>query len=225
MIPGMENSILPPSDKPTASVAERTIERTLSEPYSAARQEVARLLDAARETMRETGSVDPRVSEIVRRAGSSNQAFYRHFRSKDELLLALLDQGLRELVEQLETRMAEASAAANKVERWIAGIVRQATDPEAARSARPFVANRARLAEQFPDEERRCVALLVEPLERAIKEGAASGEFDLADPGRDAEAIYHLAMGWMQSRMFNDEPGDSDDLGRLTAFAMRGLGA
>ena len=221
----MENSILPPSDKPTVSVAERAVERRLSESYSAARQEVTRLLDAARQTMRETGSVDPRVSEIVGRAGSSNQAFYRHFRSKDELLLALLDEGLRELVEQLETRMAEVSAAGSKVERWVAGIVRQATNPEAARGARPFVANRARLAERFPDEERRCVRLLVEPLERAIKEGVASGEFNLADPGHDAEAIYHLAMGWMQSRMFTDEPGDSGDLGRLTAFAMRGLGA
>lgn len=227
MILGMQNNILPSSGKspPEGSVAERTVARGLSERYTAARAEVAGLMAAARNIMRESASVDPRVSEIISRAGSSNQAFYRHFRSKDELLLALLDEGLRDLVEHLEARMALARSARGKVERWIAGIVRQATDSEAAQATRPFVANRARLAERFPDEERRSVSLLVEPLVNAIREGVVIGEFDSSDPDHDAEAIYHLAMGWMQSRMFTNEEAGNPELGRLTAFALRGLGA
>ncbi len=223
----MENIILYASSKtpPAAgSVAERTVARGLSGRLMAAREEVARLLEAAREAMRETGSVDPRVSDIVGRAGSSNQAFYRHFRSKDELLLALLDDGLRDLLEHMEARMTEAATARDKVERWIGAIVRQATDRQAARAARPFVANRARLAERFPDEERRCAGLLVEPLERAIREGVTAGEFASEDPPHDAEAIYHLAMGWMQSRMFAEQAAADGDVARLAAFAMRGLG-
>jgi len=227
MILGMQNSILPDPDKPPleSSVVDRTVARGLSERYAAARQEVAGLMTAAREIMVKSGSVDPRVSEIIGRAGSSNQAFYRHFRSKDELLLAVIDEGLLELVEHLEARMSAARSARAKVERWVAGIARQATDSDAAQATRPFVANRARLAERFPDEERRAVNLLVAPLERAITEGADTGEFDSADPAHDAEAIYHLAMGWMQSRMFMDTGAGDSDLGRLTAFAMRGLGA
>ena len=55
--------------------------------------------------MRRTGDLDPRVTDIVREAGLSNQAFYRHFRSKDELLVAVLADGQRRLVETLRQHM------------------------------------------------------------------------------------------------------------------------
>ena len=40
--------------------------------------------------MRREGNIDPQVRAIVQEAGLSNQAFYRHFASKDALLLAVL---------------------------------------------------------------------------------------------------------------------------------------
>ena len=78
------NSILPVQN---AVPAERAM-RTLTPRYETYTAEVRRLLDAGFEVMRRTGNVNPRVSEIVRDAGLSNQAFYRHFASKDELLVA-----------------------------------------------------------------------------------------------------------------------------------------
>src|SRR5947208_11392984 len=72
--------------------------RSLGDRYDAYLDEGTRQVTAGFEVMRRAGSIDPRVSEIVKEAGLSNQAFYRHFRSKDELLLALRDDGLRQLV-------------------------------------------------------------------------------------------------------------------------------
>ena len=48
--------------------------------------------------MRREGSIDPQVRAIVQEAGLSNQAFYRHFSSKDASLLAVLADGQRQLV-------------------------------------------------------------------------------------------------------------------------------
>jgi len=59
--------------------------------------EVQRLLDAGLVAMRRHGTVrSPSVAEIVAEAGLSNDAFYRVFASKDELVLAVLDAGAGE---------------------------------------------------------------------------------------------------------------------------------
>jgi AcrR family transcriptional regulator len=101
----MRNAVLTPAgnDDP---VAARAAARTLAGRHAAYADEVRRLIDAGSAVMRRTGSIDPKVGDIVREAGLSNQAFYRHFRSKDELLLAILDDGLERLVGYLEHRMA-----------------------------------------------------------------------------------------------------------------------
>ena len=77
-----------------ASAVSQAAERSLRGKREAAEQEVARLVEAALSLIRGTGQLEPRVSEIVRAAGLHNQAFYRHFESKHELLVAVLDHGI-----------------------------------------------------------------------------------------------------------------------------------
>jgi hypothetical protein len=57
----------------------------------------------------------------------------------------------------------------------------------------------------------------------AIGEARAAGELPHADPERDAESLYHLAMGWMQARLLESEPPEQNDAERLVEFAMHGL--
>ncbi len=85
-------------------VEERLADATLAERRGQYAAEVRRLIDAAFAVMRTTGDIDPQVRDIVKAAGLSNQAFYRHFASKDALLLAVLADGQRQLVEYLRAR-------------------------------------------------------------------------------------------------------------------------
>ena len=174
--------------------------RALADRYEAYTDEVHRLLDAAFSVMRRTGSVSPRVSEIVREAGLSNQAFYRHFSSKDELLVAVLDDGLQQLVDYLAHVMAKADTPLGRVRRWVEGILAQAVDAQAASSTRPFVVNSLRLRDQFPDE--------VQPT---------------ADPARDTEAVYELAMGRMHAFLIQGERPARRDVEHTVDFAIGGL--
>src|ERR1700742_4782646 len=52
----------------------------------------ARFIKTAVEILRETGRTDFTVQEVVARSKTSLRAFYQHFSSKDELLLALFDR-------------------------------------------------------------------------------------------------------------------------------------
>ncbi len=117
--------------------------------------------------------------------------------------------------------MERAGDPEARVRAWLEGMLEQALDPEAAAATRPFALSRARLAELFPGEveaaERRLTALLCEALREAGD--ALPG----ADPERDAETLYDLAMGWVQRRLAQPDRARREDAEALTTFALHGI--
>ena len=205
------------------SAAERAVERALGGRREAYAGEVRRLLDATFALIERQGELEPRVGDIVREAGLSNQAFYRHFPSKQALLVAVLDEGVRILASYLGHRMQAAASPGEQVSEWLRGLLEQALSAAGARATRPFALARIRLAEAHPEEvaesERQLTALVREALRAAV----ASGELPFADPERDAETLYHLAMGWLEARLVGEEPAERRDAERLVEFARHGL--
>jgi hypothetical protein len=104
-----------------------------------------------------------------------------------------------------------------RVRRWIEGILAQAVDAQAASSTRPFVVNSLRLRDQFRDEVQRSDERLKAPLRAAL------AEVPTADPARDTEAIYQLAMGRMHSFVLQGERPARRDVEHIVEFAIRGL--
>ena len=109
------------------------------------------------------GTIEPSVREILEQAGLSTKAFYRHFRSKDELLLVTLEEGSRVLVEYLEHRMSTVPDPLDKVGAWINGVVRQAVNPSAARRTLPWTLGASRLATVFPEQFDKNQARIIAP--------------------------------------------------------------
>jgi len=216
------------NDVPTRSrpegLATRAVERALEARRATYEDEVQRLLTASFSLIQQSGDLEPPVGAIVKAAGLSNQAFYRHFRSKDELLLATLDEGVGRLADYLGHRMESAEDPVARVRAWIGGVLEQALQDTAAEATRPFAGARARLAQRFPAEveasERRLTALLAD----ALRDAAAAGVLR-SDPEHDAETIYTLAMGWVQRRLAHPEPASRAEAEHVIAFALRGLGA
>src|ERR1700716_2118535 len=66
----------------------------------------ARFIKTAVEILRETGRTDFTVQEVVARSKTSLRAFYQHFSSKDELLIALLE---RTIAQSAKTWRSETS--------------------------------------------------------------------------------------------------------------------
>ena len=129
----------------------------------------------------------PRVSDIVASAGLSNNAFYRHFRSKDDLVLAILDDGRRTMLGYLEHLMAAEATGDGKVRRWIEGMMAQAVDPDAAVATRAVHVNATRVDGGIGDKGRRAEADL-----RALLEGALR---DAGERRSGARRVRHLSGG------------------------------
>ncbi len=201
------------------------MERALAGQRAAYAAEAERLVRATLDLIRERGELEPPVAAIVRRARLSNQAFYRHFRSKHELLVAVLDQGCALLADYLGQRMARAASAEARVREWIRGMLAQGLDARGAEATRPFALARSQLARHYPEEVARSEARLRALVREALAAARAAGELPHAEPDADAEALYHLAMGWLEARLVEDGPASRARAARLEAFAMSGLRA
>ena len=202
---GTPDSRTPDVRTPDSETPERAIAtRTLQDRADAYEVEIRRLVEATYAVIRRTGDLEPRVGDIVTEASLSNQAFYRHFRSKDELLLTVLEDGQRRLLTTLDTRMARVAPGAPRVRAWVEGVLEQARNPAAAENTRPFALTGLRLADRFPVEWARSRDRLLAPLRAAIADAGG-------DPERDAPAVYHLAMGSMQEALARRvRPTDTD---------------
>ena len=67
------------------------------------------MVDAAVATARRQGPEAVVIRDIARQVGVSHNAAYRHFASRDELLEAVAQVGLRELAERMQARLGEVA--------------------------------------------------------------------------------------------------------------------
>jgi len=221
-LPYAENSG-PARTAAAGTAVDQTVDRSLEGRRAAAQSEVERLVSAGFRVIERTGHLEPKVSDILAEAGLSNQAFYRHFRSKHELLVAVLDEGIRGLGRYLAGRVAEAATPTDAVREWIRGMAAQAQDPSGAQASRPFALARGRLAEAFPAEVARSERQVTASLRDALHAARTDGSMPAVDADPDAEALYHLMMGWVEARLVEARIPSDHEVARLEAFAMAGL--
>jgi AcrR family transcriptional regulator len=194
----------------------RAVARSLARRHASYADEVERIVAATYAVIERTGSLDPTMRDILRQSGISTQAFYRHFRSKDELLLALLDDGRRQLTSYLAHRMTKAATAEGQLRAWIEGVLAQASDETAAAKTRPFLANLDRLAEQYPQDQQESVDLLIGLLEGALAQlGIPAERLRL-----DAVAIYHLAIGTMHQHIRDRTRPGAGEIEHVIQFSL-----
>jgi AcrR family transcriptional regulator len=223
----MQNNAPIRSTQPKAVVDDSAVglavDRSIEKRRATAQSEIESLVSAALNVIRRTGRLEPTVSDILAEAGLSNQAFYRHFRSKHELLVAVLDRGIRGLATYLRGRMAHADSPMDAIREWIRGIAAQAGDPDGAQATRPFVLARGKLAESFPAEVARSATQIKAPLRAALERAVDSGEAPEADPERDSEALYLLMMGFVEARLLEGRIPQRDEVAHLETFILSGL--
>lgn len=179
-----------------------------------------RIVEATYRVIERTGDVDPPVRAILREAGLSTPAFYRHFHSKDELFSVLFADGRRRMAATIERRVARAAHGEQKLRAWVTAVLAQARDPRAAARTRPFMASIDVLVERYADEQRASETLLIDQLA-----GIIDGSADLSSPDAraDATAIYHLtfgSLGWHLRYRSTPRPADVE---RVVHFACRAL--
>lgn len=149
-------------------------------PHPDARQgteeRVSRFTKSALAILGETGRTDFTVLEVAERSKPSLRSFYQHFSSKDELLLALIDQIMSESTQQWreDTDGLESQVA---LRRLIERITAPASSSTQDSINRGLTFYNDHLAESLPSEYARVLAPLHELIQDILKRGIAEGAF------------------------------------------------
>lgn len=202
-----------PPDGP--SLAEQAAHRSTATLVAARAAEAQALLDAGAAVMVRLG-LDRRatVAEIVREAGLSNQAFYRHFAGKDALVAALVDAGRRRLASYVVHRMAAERTPAGQVRAWIRAVLAQGTDPEVANATRAVSFNSMTLLGEADTSARQAQAIVWSVLEAPLAAGGSTA------PAQDAYLIGQVVFGVLVDVLWAAEPADPTELARVEEFCL-----
>jgi AcrR family transcriptional regulator len=168
--------------------------------------EVERIVGAAREALGRAGYENLKVKSVIRSAGVSVGSFYRRFKGKQDLMLALVADEARRNT-RFRSRVTAHGTPAQRVLAWV--------DATAGIGFADGAGARTRWFSSMPADIRRLLNGMIEldgstdtaePLRRAIMDGIASGEFPQAEAKRDAVSIRALCgtAGTDQAGWFGD---------------------
>lgn len=210
-------------DRDAPPLRQAAVERSLTSRYEGAETEVARLLDAAYRLIRQGGTVELSLRDLLTEAGLANRSFYRHFATKDDFMLVLIEDLQGQLTAFLTERMAREATPVGRVRTWVLGVLDQAADTDAAALGRPFLVHGARLRESVPEVYRTTGTAMLDLLTTAIAQAVEAGELHSDDPRADARAVFHLAMSVMQSHVLDRTVPTQAERDAVLGFALRAL--
>ena len=168
-----------------------------------------RLFRSTLRVLRRNGYAGAQVSDILADAGLGTRAFYRHFGSKDELLVALFQDNAARTRAQLEERLRQAGSPTEALVAWIDELLDLAYDQRRASRARLFHSGASQAA--FGDVGERALDDLYAPLREVLAAGQASGDFPAADLEHDAGAIHALVWRFFWSAVRGDPVASKDE--------------
>ncbi len=186
--------------------------------------ERARLHRAGWAVMRRNGYANAGINDILAEAKLGTRAFYRHFASKDDLLLAMFTENAEVTRQRVVERVEQAGSPLDRVRTWIATVLDLGYDPRHGELARIFAS--PTVTAVLEGSGREIVDRLIEPLRDALRDGVAAGEFPDCDPDNDAATIH--AIAW---RLTIDAIHERSSLPRDAAvdhverFALTAIGA
>lgn len=181
----------------------------------------AQLVSAAAEVFATQGVSATSVADIVRAAGVAQGTFYLYFASKDDIILAVVE----DVADQLMAGFAQAVQAPDRspVERLrsVIGGFAEASRDQSFTDVAEFVHRREniglhdRFTEQF-------LPRLLPVIEDLVRDGVAEGSFDVPDP----RAAAWFILGGLRAIELAETPMAEIPaaLTESTRFALRVLG-
>jgi len=188
---------------------QRAQERAATRPLAAAREIVA----AGMDLLHETGGFDFTVKQVSVRAGVALQTVYRHFDTKDRLVLAVLEESVRAGAEAIAKQSAAVSDPLEKVRAVVTGPSRLLSPGVIGQSEAAVVREHLRLQVNFASEIDVITAPYRELLLEVLESASAAGQLHLVNPEADARILQHLVMSYFHQFALKAIPGDAVETG------------
>jgi AcrR family transcriptional regulator len=167
------------------------------------------ILAAARFAL--TESADVSLNAIAKRADVANATLYRHFPTREQLILAVYRQEVRHLVDIADDLLAERDPS-GALEAWVMALAQYAMTKQGLAGALQAATSPA--TELFPD--------VYEPIVGALgRILAAAGDAGVVRSGLRADDVVLLLAGLFQMDPTTDWPEQASRLYQLVLVGLR----
>jgi len=208
-----------------ARVEDRAVERAVRVAKERARDDVQLLIAAGRKLLHRDGAADMTIADVLTEAGLSTRAFYRHFASKSDLLLAIYDNEVDRYTPRLQRRLDAAITARAGLEAWIDELLAAGFEPRRGERTRAMFTWAIPLQQEFPVEFAAVRDALTGPLEAVLEAGRADGSFPNAEPRRHAQFIRALTWQLVEERLSGAALDVAAARDEVLRFCLPALGA
>ena len=168
------------------------------------RDEKQRIMRTAYELIQRDGSKETSVHDVLDAAGLSTRAFYRHFRSRDELVLEMYRVDCERVNATVATAVASASDPVAALAAWIDQNLAVVYDARRLRHAVVLSSAEVSSAEGFTAVKNAGLAEQRASLVALLRDGRERGVFPHAEPETDAVAIQAVVGAHMRARLDRD---------------------
>lgn len=186
--------------------------------------EKAMLMDAALRAIGRDGYSAMTVNAVLEEAGLSTRAFYRHFDSKESLLVAVQEQEMNVVEGLLERAVESAPNPIAAVDAWLEQLISFYYPPWRDVLVPLFFAgdvnsryrDRAHVIEKMRDR-------FCQPLVKVLRKGTRLGVLDSPSPSADAHCI-HAIVDALTSSKDGRFPPRSEAEKQIARFAKPAIG-
>lgn len=170
------------------------------------------ILDAAYALLDEEGLDGLTIRAMLKRTGLARRAFYERFAGKDDLVLAVFEETLKEAAVFLERETADCPDALDQVRVIVYSLV-LGTQPQdggiGIRRISAIVREHMRLAQTRPSELESALRPLLGVIADRISAGIRTGQLRTCDPALQATLIYNLIASTVHIELLMEESGEA----------------
>jgi AcrR family transcriptional regulator len=209
---------------------QRAVSRSLNAARSRAEQRVQRFLDAAFELIDEKGTTEFTIQEVIDQSKQSLRGFYQYFDGKDELLLALFEETVREATEDLQVVVDSTSGPLERLRAFTIRLHEWCDPSEKPRrrgthNRRPIMEFSVQLAVDHPDQVKAAMAGVSLLMVELVNDAATAGAIEVPDTRRAAVLMQQTVMySWFGNRLA-ENPRMRVTAEETWDFCLHGLGA
>jgi AcrR family transcriptional regulator len=183
------------------------VSRSLSAARTRAERRVQRFLEAAFALIDEKGTSEFTIQEVVDRSKQSLRGFYQYFDGKDELLFALLEENVRESLDDMQEAVESEArpldrlrAFTIRLHEWCGPLGMQRK--RGAHNRLPIGEFSLQLALKDPERLAAVVAPVARMLIELLDAAVAADAIQVADTRRAAVLIQQTVMySWLMNRL------------------------
>ena len=205
---------------------QRAVSRSLTAARSRAELRIQRFLDAAFELIDEKGTTEFTIQEVIDRSKQSLRGFYQYFDGKDELILALFEETVRESIEDYQAALEGVTDPLDRLRTFVVRLHEWCDPSERKRGSHnrvPISEFTTQLAVAHADRVTVTLMPISVTMHELVEAAHAAGAIKVDDTRRAATMITQVVMfSWFGNRIVRN-PRLKVDSQHIWEFCLHGL--